>query len=313
MKIAITGATGFIGQYVVKEALSQGHQVLALLRKNAAQTWEEEPNIEVVCCDLLKPAQLHKAIANCDVIIHLAAVMVGEQQYTQSLSMTRNLLKAMDTAGVDRLIALSSISILDYVREQPMNMIDESTPLNQNDVELGAYALMKRDQEKLYRQWSDKGEKSVHILRPGLVYDKQHLSSAHVGFIKKSHGLLAQHSGYVPVVHIESVAQAVIAVAINPPDTKIIHLTNNDLPTQAVYTQVLKQHKELGIVIPLPWRAYSAMSASIRKVLLTAGMRQKIPDSFNKNSVAARQKPFNFNNDKAKNCLNWQPRSSMDI
>ena len=128
--------------------------------------------------------------------------MSGPNQYEETLDITRSLLAAMDLAGVKRLIAISSISVLDYMNQAPSSVIDEATPLCQDDLALGNYARMKRDQELLCKDWKT-GDKQLVILRPGLVYSETNLSEAHAGFIKKGLGLSAKHQGQVPLVHVD--------------------------------------------------------------------------------------------------------------
>lgn len=79
MKIFVTGSTGFIGKYVIKNALNKGHEVLALKRKNNKQnytldhnrlTWKESNILDI------KPNDLNEVQA----IIHLACAGVSPKQ-----------------------------------------------------------------------------------------------------------------------------------------------------------------------------------------------------------------------------------------
>lgn len=308
MKIGITGASGFIGRYVVERALADGHEVLAIVRNSVTPVWKESKKLSVATCELLHADNLHDKMAGCDVIIHLAAVMSGHKQYADTLQATETVLAAMDAAQVKRLVGLSSISVLDYVNQKPMSSIDETTSINERDKELGPYATMKRDQEALFEKWQD-DDKSLVIVRPGIVYAKNKLSTAHVGPIRGKNGIAATHGGDVPVVEVRSVAQALVTAATSSLNNEVIHLINDDLPTQSQYIQALRSQGELATLIPLPWRLFSLLMACIR---LSLGAINEVPDGFRRNSVAARQKPFAFSNEKAKNLLNWQPRHSLN-
>lgn len=303
MKIAITGASGFIGKAVVQAARSKGNEVVAIIRSQGLAQWAEDHGISVASCDLLNAEQLNDALAGVDAVIHLAAVMQGQQQYEHTLLATKNLLNAMNANGVKKLVGVSSISVLDYASAVAMSTIDENTPLNSNDAQLGPYALMKRDQEKLLREWQA-DDRSLTILRPGLVYSDEQLSDAHVGF----KCFAVTHSGEVPLVHVNSVANAAIAACSLPSTIETLHLINNDAPSQSAYLDALKQRGAIGSKIMLPWALYSLLMACVRLPLSVLG---KVPDSFRKNSIAARQKPFTFSNTKAKEVLDWQPVSHI--
>ena len=118
MKLLITGASGFLGQYVVAEALRQGHQVKALMRSPIKLSWSDHPAVEIVQADLQAQSsdRLTEAVRGVDAVIHLAAVLRGDYatQYAGTVTATENLLNAMTQAGVDRLIAISSFSVFDY-------------------------------------------------------------------------------------------------------------------------------------------------------------------------------------------------------
>ena len=304
MKVAITGASGFIGQEVVKQVLTAGHDVIALVRSKGLDQWQNQSNISIATCDLASGEDLADKLAGADIVIHLAAVMSGADLYHQTQISTDNLLKAMDKAGVSKLIACSSISVLDYAQQTPLSVIDENTPLNSRDEELGAYALMKRDQEKQILAWYD-DSKSLCIFRPGLVFAKDNLSTAHVGFKV----LAAKHIGQVPVVHVKSVAKAMASALEQKFAGEVFNLTNDNLPSQSQYLAKLKSMGAVGTAIGLPWQLYAFVASCFR---LPLSIINKVPDAFCLNSVAARQKPFHFSNQKAKDILQWKANSALE-
>lgn len=67
MKIALIGATGMIGQRILNEALSRGHEVTAIARNPAKVA--PRPNLEVKMGDVMKPETLVPAIATANVLV----------------------------------------------------------------------------------------------------------------------------------------------------------------------------------------------------------------------------------------------------
>ena len=117
MRLAITGASGFIGRQVVHEALQQGHSVLAIIRSEDKRAQlPVNPALTTLCCDLNHVEVLEAHLKTWDAVIHLAAVISGPDQYRQTMETTRALLTGMDAAGVTRLVAISSIAVIDYTR-----------------------------------------------------------------------------------------------------------------------------------------------------------------------------------------------------
>ena len=67
MKIALIGATGFVGAPVLGELLSRGHSVTVLARNPGKVA--PQPNLTVVTADALDAAQVAKAVAGHDAVV----------------------------------------------------------------------------------------------------------------------------------------------------------------------------------------------------------------------------------------------------
>lgn len=322
MKFAITGASGFIGKHVVAEALRQGYNAVAITRQAkepylASFLVEHQKisidSLDVRECDLNDVKTLTESIGDCDTVIHLAASMGsplagekldGERQYQQTLETTRHVIDAINSNNIKTLVLVSSISVLNYIDQAPHSTIDEKTPLCDQDNDIGDYARMKRDQEKLCRQWQLETGKQLIIVRPGLVYSDQQLSDAHAGFIKKGLGIAAIHSGQVPLIKVNDVAEKIIGIFNQTLYTKeLFHLIGKPPVLQTDYLEQLKQQDKLRFYLPLPWKAYLFLTNVILWILIKANKEDKIPDSFRANSVAARQKPFVFSSEKIDNFI----------
>jgi nucleoside-diphosphate-sugar epimerase len=303
MKILITGANGFIGRHVVYEALDAGHKVVAVSRQppltNLASLDIDNPHLQFEQCDLAYPEKLLDILADCDAVIHLAASVSGSNQYQQTLDTTQNLLTAMDTCDVKRLVLISSISIINYIDPDPQSTIDENTPLCKNDHAMGEYARMKRDQEKLCRQWRTV-QKQLVVIRPGLVYDDNNLSDVHAGFFKKGIGIAATHHGLVPLSEVKKTAEYIISATTKTQiSNETFHLVDIPSLSQQEYLELLKHKGQIRFYLPLNWNNYSFLGHLVRKVLQLAKKATSTPDSFRENSIAARQKPFKFSAAKA--------------
>ena len=67
MKVALIGASGFVGSRILDEALRRGHQVTALVRNPEAL--EARPGVTTAKVDVLDTVVLAKALAGHDVVI----------------------------------------------------------------------------------------------------------------------------------------------------------------------------------------------------------------------------------------------------
>jgi nucleoside-diphosphate-sugar epimerase len=110
--VALTGATGFIGQYLLRELPARGYRIRVLLRRPAELPVE---CTSALIGDLEKPRNMAAALAGVDAVIHtagLAHAMSGHPEDDYRLLNTEAtvaLARAAERAGVRRFVFLSSI------------------------------------------------------------------------------------------------------------------------------------------------------------------------------------------------------------
>ena len=68
MKIALIGATGFVGKAVLEEAINRGHEVIAISR-NPQSSGEQNEQVKRIKADVLKPEEVKKAVEGADAVI----------------------------------------------------------------------------------------------------------------------------------------------------------------------------------------------------------------------------------------------------
>jgi uncharacterized protein YbjT (DUF2867 family) len=106
--IALFGATGRTGRVVTELALKQGYQVRALVRTPSKLTLSD-PNLTVIAGDLLDPAWVEETVRGTDAVLFLVGFSPSVRTPTDVReAMTRDVLAAMEKAGVRRLIRLVS-------------------------------------------------------------------------------------------------------------------------------------------------------------------------------------------------------------
>ncbi|WP_028548554.1 NAD(P)-dependent oxidoreductase [Paenibacillus sp. UNC451MF] len=117
MKILVFGATGGTGRQVVEQAIQLGHDVTVIARKPEAVDIRNE-RLEVVRGNVLDLSSFSQWIAGKDAV--LSALGVNHRKPTTVYSEgAGNIIKAMQGAGVRRLISLSS-SGLDIPPDTPL-------------------------------------------------------------------------------------------------------------------------------------------------------------------------------------------------
>ena len=112
-KIAVTGATGHLGNIIVRELISRGYAVKALARGNDLKA-VEGLQIEIIKGDLADQTALKKLMEGCDGLIHSAALIsiAGSQNglvHKINVEGTRLVMEIAKTSEIKRVIHISSI------------------------------------------------------------------------------------------------------------------------------------------------------------------------------------------------------------
>jgi UDP-glucose 4-epimerase len=110
--VALTGATGFIGQYLLRELPKRGYRLRVLLRRPSSLPME---TASAIIGDLARPQNMAAALADVDAVIHSAGVAhamsgVPEDDYRMlNTEATIALARSAQRAGARRFVFLSSI------------------------------------------------------------------------------------------------------------------------------------------------------------------------------------------------------------
>ena len=115
MKIAIFGATGGTGEELVKQALKQGHEITALVRNPQKFSFSDQ-RVNIVKGDVLNKDDVSKTVQGNDAV--LVAFGVKPPSKTKVVGPgTKNIIDAMKTHNVKRLIVASAMFMDDAVRK----------------------------------------------------------------------------------------------------------------------------------------------------------------------------------------------------
>jgi len=113
MHVFLTGGTGFIGGYVLRELVRHGHTARCLVRDANARLAEGGAPVETVVGDVTDAASLDGALDGCDAVIHLVGIV--DEQPAQGVTFealhvegTIHVARAAQDAGIDRFIHMSA-------------------------------------------------------------------------------------------------------------------------------------------------------------------------------------------------------------
>ncbi len=111
MKVALIGATGFVGTALLEELLARGHDVTALVRDPAKLA--ARPHLQVVKADVQDAAQVQAGVAGSDAVISAFNAGWGNPDiYRDFISGTRAIVAGTKAAGVKRYIVIGGAGSL---------------------------------------------------------------------------------------------------------------------------------------------------------------------------------------------------------
>ncbi|OGO16033.1 MAG: hypothetical protein A2Y93_13445 [Chloroflexi bacterium RBG_13_68_17] len=169
--ILVTGATGHIGNVLVRELVARGEQVRALLLPGEDPSPLQGVEAQKVEGDVLDPDSIRAALDGVQRVYHLAGLIsIMPQMYGRLYQVnvigTRNMLQACRRARVRRLVYTSSIHAIAVPPEG--NVIDESLPVDP-DQTWGDYDRTKAMATREVQQAAAEGLDAVIVCPTGVI------------------------------------------------------------------------------------------------------------------------------------------------
>lgn len=304
LKIALTGASGFIGSHLAESIVARGHELTCLLRKTSSTRYLQNISYKSIYGDVVDFDSLPALLEGQDVLIHAAGLTKArnESEYMfANASGTENLLKAMVSTGMEEahFILLSTQAAAGPATDgQPL---DEKRPLNP----LTAYGRSKAKAEEICGSYSDRIPTT--IIRPPTVFgprDRDVL--AFFKFIKLGIQPIIGQDNRLSIVSVMNLVHGImLAVEQGNTGCEIYYITDDENVTWTQFGGLIAgilEKKPLRIKVPF-WTLHlvSAMGEIYGKVMRKAVLlnREKM--------LEVKQPEWLVSNQKAREELGYRP------
>jgi nucleoside-diphosphate-sugar epimerase len=197
MRLAVTGATGFVGGRLLTLALEQGHEVTALTRRPQ----KERPGVTWVEGALDSRGALQQLVEGADAVIHVAGVISGSPEEFESgnVAGTLAVLATATAAGCRRFVHVSSLA----AREPGLSL----------------YGASKARAEELVRSsgldWT--------IVRPPAVYGPGDRETLELFKAAKMGIVPLPPAGRISLIHADDLARLLLALAEPDAPAKMLY------------------------------------------------------------------------------------------
>jgi predicted dehydrogenase/nucleoside-diphosphate-sugar epimerase len=312
-EILILGATGFIGQELVRQLVASGHSIRVLVRNPSRLPPElRSREVDIAVGDLSRNGDLASALNGIRCVYHLARAQVKTwEEYTEhEIEVTRRVAEESLAAQVKRLIYTGTID--SYYAGSKAGTITENTPLDPHIGWRNYYARAKALSEQCLTSLHRQHGLPVVIFRPGIVIG-QGGSPLHWGVGMWSWNAVCQVWGKgqnpLPFVLVEDVAKA-LASALHVPgiEGESFNLVAESRLSAFDYLHALEECTggEFQKIPTPPWRFYiiDVMKWMVKRAIRHPDQRRPCYRDWETRTQLA-----HYDCSKARKILNWSPTS----
>ena len=298
--VLVTGAAGFIGSHLVELLVREGYQVRAFVHYNSEGRWhhlehvarEIREAIEIVPGDIADPGSVSRAVAGCEWVFHLAALIGIPYSYIAPCSYvhtnvigTLNVLEACRLHGVDRMFHTSTSETYGTAQYVP---IDEKHPL----VGQSPYSATKIGADKLAESYWLSFKVPTTIVRPFNTYGPRQSQRA-----------------IIPTIMTQAMSGNGLKLGNLDPVRDLTFVTD----TAAGFLAAARSERTTGQTVNLGVGAGVSVRELVAKIGRICGRDFQVECQDQRIRPAASEvQRLISDNRLAKSLMNWEPQVSLD-
>ena len=297
-KILVTGASGFVGSYIVRYLASLGFTHITGCRRPTSDLslMSESAAVKWVDLDLQDVDSIRAQVENHEYVIHAAAMVSFDHKdadalYRNNVEGTASLVNAALDFGVKKLVYISSIAVFGRTPNNPL--IDETTEWQENRL-TSNYARSKYLSEIEVWRGHYEGVPSL-ILNPSLILGSGFWKKGSVeivSFVDK--GLRFYPVGGTGIVDVRDVARAAImGLAINESGERII-LNGGNISYQELFEQIAHR-----LDVKPPTIAANRILRVLASFVSTLSSAMGKRSNISRETIASSSKTFQYANQKS--------------
>ena len=308
MDYLITGASGFIGPWLVKKLVSQRHSCRCLVRsKKKAESLSGLPNVELIEGDVTDKNSIKNIASGMHGVFHLATLghvhnfKAPERMFEDvNVEGTKNIIDEAVAAGVKKIVHCSSVAAMGICDDVPANEESECRPHH-------PYGLSKLHAEELIRKLFKEQELPAVIIRFSMVYgpgDWRDMLRITRLVKRRIIPKIGNRPKLTPLIHVEDAVEGLMLVMEKGKLGETYLITNTDSePFDRILRIIAKALEITCIAVPVPeWAALTAASG-IEKLSNLIGVSPFVARKNIESTLADRA----FSIDKAQRELGFNP------
>ena len=231
MRIALTGASGFIGSVTARHLHEAGHQVTALLRSSSRRDHVVPYVDRIVEGAIDDRTAFEPLLEDADALVHSAVDWKTLRDGTLAAHLDTNLAASIELLGMSaaksqRIVFLSSVAVHHHMSDRWNGLVDDEHPMRPGTM----YGALKAALESHLWAMYEIHDFTFVSLRPAAVYGIDPNSERSIGtpiLRSVAAGDAYTRAGGGKFVHVDDVARATLAALERPLDRPgIFHLAD---------------------------------------------------------------------------------------
>ncbi|WP_158883346.1 NAD-dependent epimerase/dehydratase family protein [Rhodanobacter sp. L36] len=308
----VTGAAGFLGKALVKALIARGQRVRVLIRRPMKE-YDTASGVQVVIGDLGDPRIVDHAVAGANVVYHVGAAMRGGPNDFEAGTVwgTRNVVDAALKHHTQKLVYVSSLSVLDHAGRDPSMSMTESSNFEPFPDKRGAYTQTKLTAEAMVSDAIRDHALPAVIVRPGQIIGPGAERVTPNGTLAIAGRWIAvgAPSQTLPLVYVDDVVDALLLASTEPGAVgKIFNVVDPEIVTQGDYLERVKGKlgNELKLV-RMPTGVFMVLAFGVE--MLGKMLGRGVP--LTRYRVRSLRPLANFDISAARTQLHWGPKIGL--
>jgi len=314
--VLVTGASGFIGTYLVKKLMTENYNIRALIRQNSIRKGRlSRVNLEIVEGDLADSKIFKDITKGTKVVFHAGFPMGNNWKECEEVGVcgTKKLVEAALSNGVERFIYLSSLAVYNISKSRNGNIAEDCAFLTKRK-NMSPYAWAKIETEKLLLDAYKEHGLKVTIIRPGIVFGPLgRVFFPHLGFRyqDKIFFIIGDGNSILPLTYIENTVDGIYRASIseNAIGEKYNLVDGNEITTRKYIKKFNDITGASAHIVRLPYMIPYCASAAYELGAYLGLLRKGVTS---RAQLKTKQTRVKFVSEKAKNELGWEPEVSLE-
>lgn len=308
----VTGAAGFLGRALVAALRKRGHTVRVLVRR-ADTDLAQLAGVQMVVGDLGDPRIVEHAVHGVRTVYHVGATMSGAPRDFEAGTVwgTRNVVQACLEHDIQRLVYVSSLSVLDHAGRDPQVAVTETSSFEPYPERRGAYTQSKLAAEHLVSDAIVEHGLRAVIVRPGQIVGpgSEHVTPNGALAIAGRWIAVGSPSQTLPLVYIDDVVDALLLAAESAvAQWRVVHVVDPQVITQGEYLARVKRKRGDDLKL-MRWPTSVLMLLASGVELLGKLLGRSVP--LTRYRVRSLRPLANLDPEIARSLLGWEPRVGL--